>query len=79
MAAKTEAQKQINMWDMVRIITTKRINWVSAPEGIIPIPHGVWTVVGILGTDLLVSKESCLCRVPIKDAEILSAETNGQK
>lgn len=70
---------QIKMWDKVSITTTKRINWVSAPDGIIPTPHGIWTVVGILGSDLLASKNGCMCRVPLQDIQLLTEQSDGQE
>lgn len=65
---------QINMFDKIRIMTTKHINWVSSPANTVPTPHGVWTVVGILGLDLLVSKQICMCRVPISDIQLLEQQ-----
>ncbi len=32
-----------------------------------PVPIGLWTVIGIVGTDLLISKGDVLIRIPSKD------------
>ncbi len=69
---------QIKMWDRIEIITTQRIQWVSpAADGVIPTPHGIWTVAGILVKDgnkeLLVTKRGSACRVPIQDVRVLQS------
>lgn len=73
----------IKQFDKIQILTTRNIRWVSHPHGMIPTPHGIWTIVGILkvddGYDLLVSKRSCMCRVPLKDARLYLPEQQSGK
>jgi len=61
---------QIKQFDQIKLRTTKNIRYLSAPPGVMPDPNGVWTVVGNLGTDLLVSKGAATCKVPLADVYI---------
>ena len=53
--------------DIVQIITTKGIKYLSGPEGHAANPHGNWSIVGFIGSDVVLSKENTLVRVPIPD------------
>ena len=56
---------EIKQFDRVRLKTTRNIYYLSAPPGEIPSPHGVWTVIGNIDRDLVVSKGDAVCRVPV--------------
>ena len=62
---------EIRQFDNIKLRTTKNIKYVSAPPGIMPNPQGIWNVVGNLGKELLICKESALCKVPISDVYIV--------
>jgi hypothetical protein len=53
-------------FDIVRLKTTKRITWMSGP-GNKPSPHGEWSVVGVVGIELLLCKTNTLIKVPYED------------
>lgn len=53
--------------DIVQIVTTKGIKYLSGPAGQATDPHGHWSIVGFVGTDAIISKESTLVRVPLSD------------
>lgn len=50
--------------DIVRIISTKNIKFLSGPPGKKPVPHGDWSVVGFVGSDVLIAKDETLVRAP---------------
>lgn len=54
-------------YDIVQIITTKRIKYLSGQSGQSPSPHGNWSIVGFIESDAMIAKESTLVRVPISD------------
>ncbi len=61
---------EIRQFDNIKLKTTKNIKYVSAPPGTMPDPQGTWSVVGNMGKELLICKESALCKVPISDVYI---------
>jgi hypothetical protein len=54
-------------FDIVQIITTKGIKYLSGPPGHSTNPHGNWSIVGFVGSDAVLAKENTLVRVPLKD------------
>lgn len=54
-------------FDIVQIITTKRIKYLSGPSGHTTNPHGNWSIVGFVGQDAILAKENTLVRVPLQD------------
>ena len=57
-------------FDIIRIITTKNVTWMSKPEGMGNVdPNGKWSVVGSLGIYLLVCRNSVLIKIPYDDVE----------
>ena len=57
----------LKQYDIVQIITTKRINYLSGPAGQSTSPNGNWSIVGFIGKDTIIAKEDTLARVPIGD------------
>ena len=57
----------LKQYDIVQIITTKNIRYLSGPTGMTTDPHGNWSVVGFIKADALVAKDSTLVRVPVVD------------
>ena len=78
---------EIKQFDQIKLRTTRSIRYLSAPNGVMPEPNGVWTVIGSVGGELLVSKGDVTCKVPVKDvylmggslADHLMETINGQK
>jgi hypothetical protein len=57
----------IKRLDVVRILTTERIKWVSGPAGRPASPKGEWSVAGANGNLLLLSKDETIIQVPYND------------
>lgn len=55
--------------DIVQILTTKRIRYLSGPEGHTTNPNGNWSIVGFVGSEAVLSKENTLVRVPLSDIQ----------
>lgn len=54
--------------DLVRLLTTKNVIYVSAPPGSVISSDGEWMVAGAVNqTDLLLSKGSTIIRIPAVD------------
>jgi hypothetical protein len=53
--------------DIVQIITTKQIKFLSGPEGHAANPHGNWSIVGFVGSEAVLSKENTLVKIPLSD------------
>ena len=54
-------------FDIVQIITTKSIKYLSGPEGHVTSPHGKWSIVGFVGSDAILAKENTLVKIPQQD------------
>lgn len=59
--------------DIVSIVTTKGIKYLSGPEGHATNPHGNWSIVGFVGSDAVLAKESTLIKVPLSDLKKVAA------
>ena len=57
----------LRQFDIVQIITTKQIKYLSGPQGHASGPNGNWSIVGFVGNDAILAKESTLVRVPLTD------------
>ena len=57
----------IKQSDIIQLLTTKHIKYVSGPKDNIPKPDGNWVVVGTVGGEILAVKDSTTVRVPIGD------------
>lgn len=59
----------LKQFDIVQIITTKRIKYLSAPKGRPASPNGNWSVVAIIAdTDnIMIAKENTLIIIPSED------------
>lgn len=60
---------RIGRFDQVRILTTKRVSYLSAPEGELLDPNGLWMVAGIVGNELLITKSNIVVRIPPTDVQ----------
>jgi hypothetical protein len=57
----------LKQFDVIQIMTTKRIRYVSGPPGHSASPSGNWSVIGFIGSDVLAAKDSTVVRVPVSD------------
>lgn len=65
-------EKSFSQFDLVRIITTRNINYVSAQSGMTASPDGLWSVVGVIGGGVLVAKDGTLAKVPPADLVLVA-------
>ena len=54
-------------FDIVHILTTKGIRYVSGPPGSPANPNGNWSIIGFIDKDVLLAKDSTIARVPLSD------------
>jgi hypothetical protein len=57
----------ISRFDQVSLITTKNVTYVSTESPEMPTSGGAWTVVALIGTDLILTKDMTVIRLPSKD------------
>lgn len=57
----------LKQFDVIQIITTKRIRYLSAPAGSASSPQGDWNVIGMINSDVVAAKNDTMIRVPIQD------------
>ena len=55
-----ENEERIGRFDQVTINTTRRVSYLSAPEGQQLNPNGMWMVAAAIGNELLLTKESII-------------------
>lgn len=58
----------IQQFDVVRIITTRNVSYLSAdPSDSDVSPHGLWTVTSVIGEQLLITKGKVSVLIPFTD------------
>ena len=62
-----DSQVRVGRFDQVRIKTTKHVNYLSAPDGESLDPKGIWLVAGVVGNELLLTKNSIVIKIPPTD------------
>lgn len=61
-------EKRLGRFDQVRILTTRNVNYVSAPPGTIISPKGIWSIAAVLNDrDLLCVRNNVTVRIPVSD------------
>ena len=60
-------------FDVVQILTTKRVRYLSGPKNFTTTPHGNWIVVGAIENELLIAKENTLVKIPTPDVQKVAA------
>lgn len=58
-------QIRISRFDQVHLLSTKNINYLSAPPGTKVDPEGIWTVSAIVGEELLLVKKNAVIKAPV--------------
>jgi hypothetical protein len=67
-----EHNNKISRFDQVMILTTKNIDYLSAPPDIEMSPHGVWSVVAAVGDKLMLAKNTMLVKIPPSDVKLIA-------
>lgn len=57
----------LNQFDVVQLLTTKRIRFLSGPPGAAANPQGNWSVIGFVEYDAIIAKDTTIVRAPISD------------
>lgn len=77
----------LKQFDIVRILSTKNIKFLSGPPGKSVSPQGDWSIIGFVSDDVLIAKDETVVRAPISsvvkvgsfDVDILRRTHNGPK
>jgi hypothetical protein len=69
---------KINRFDQVMILTTKNIDYLSAPPDVEMSPHGVWSVVAAVGDKLMLAKNTMLVKIPPSDVKLIAKHDSGK-
>ena len=67
-----EHNNKISRFDQVMILTTKNIDYLSAPPDVEMSPHGVWSVVAAVGDKLMLAKNTILIKIPPADVKLIA-------
>jgi hypothetical protein len=67
-----EHNNKIGRFDQVMILTTKNIDYLSAPPDVEMSPHGVWSVVAAVGDKLMLAKNTILIKIPPLDVKLIA-------
>jgi len=62
----------MNQFDLVQILTTRNIRYLSG-SGPKPTPNGTWSVIGFIQKEALIAKDNFIAKVPIKDLIIIGS------
>ena len=65
-------QPILQQFDQVELITIRNVSYLSAKPGHSPSPHGIWSVVGLVGGEALVAKGDVLIKIPLNDIRKVS-------
>ena len=71
----------LKQFDIVRITSAKNIRFVSGPAGKPATPQGLWSVVGFIGSDVIICKDETIVRAPLSAIVKVAAfdvDTHGQ-
>jgi hypothetical protein len=55
----------LKQFDIVRILSVKQIRFLSGPPGKPASPNGYWSVVGFIGSDIIIAKDETIVRAPL--------------
>ena len=60
---------EYRQFDIVRLIHTRRVKYLSGPSERAASPKGEWSIVGFVERDAVLAKQSTIIRVPVGDIE----------
>ena len=63
----------LKQFDIVRINSVKNIKFVSGPSGSPAAPQGDWSVVGFVGSDVLIAKDNTIVRAPLSSLTLVAS------
>lgn len=59
--------EEIRSSDIIQLITTKNIKYLSSPPGKATTPQGNWIVTGFINNEVIATKEGTIIKAPISD------------
>lgn len=62
-----------NQFDIVQIVSTKKIRYVSGPKNRAALPDGNWSIVGFKGIEVMIAKHNTIVLVPIADIKKIAS------
>lgn len=65
--------EEIRSSDIIQLITTKNIKYLSSPAGKATSPQGNWIVTGFLNNEVIATKEGTIIKVPISDIKKIAS------
>jgi hypothetical protein len=69
---------EYNQGDLVRLLTTKHVSYLSHPPDETITPEGTWLVAGGVAGDLLLTKGSATIRIPGADVQMYMKRDRSQ-
>lgn len=63
----------LKQFDIVRIISAKNIKFVSGPRGRAATPDGDWSIVAIVGYDVMIAKDETIVRAPLNAIRLVAS------
>lgn len=60
---------EYRQFDVVRLIHTKNVRYMSGPPERATSPKGEWSIIGFIETDAILAKQSTVIRIPTSDIE----------
>lgn len=60
---------EYRQFDVVRLIHTRGVKYLSGPSERATAPKGEWSIVGFVERDAVLAKQSTIIRVPVEDIE----------
>ncbi len=64
---------KFQQFDQVQLRTVRNVSYLSAPPGTKTSTEGLWSVVAIVGSDLLLAKHGAIIRIPVVDVLKIAA------
>lgn len=59
--------EEIRTSDIIQLITTKNVKYLSSPAGKATTPQGNWIVTGFVNNEVIATKEGTIIKAPISD------------
>jgi hypothetical protein len=58
---------EYRQFDVVRLLHTKNIKYLSGPRGRATSPKGEWSIIGFIDREAILAKQNTIIRIPIPD------------
>lgn len=58
---------EYRQFDIVRLVHTKNVKYLSGPKGRAASPKGEWSIVGFINGDAILARDNTLLQIPVSD------------